>query len=75
MTQEDIFVLAGYIRRNNLYSENRADVFTDAQLETIAAFCKEKNRRFDRDLWFEHIQGYHNLPLVAKINFMNNLTS
>ena len=57
MTQEDIFVLAVYIRRENLYCENRANVFNDAQLETLAAFCKNRNKRFDRERFLDYIDG------------------
>lgn len=48
MSKKDFIKLADYVR---------GEGFTDAQLDTLASFCKSQNGRFMRDRWLGYIRG------------------
>ena len=57
MTKKDFIALADAIRRHNK-TRFPGDGFTQDQLgNTLAAFCKTCNPRFNRERWLGYIRG------------------
>lgn len=54
MTKKHFIALADAIRNHERRGELK---FSAAQLEMLAAFCREQNSRFDRQRWLDYIAG------------------
>ncbi len=54
MSKKDFIALADMIRDHNRIGD---DVFTDHQIEALAAFCKRENYAFKRERWIGYIKG------------------
>jgi hypothetical protein len=50
MTKKDFIALADYIKTSTA-------PFSQAHLDTLAAFCKSRNGNFMRERWMSYIKG------------------
>jgi hypothetical protein len=57
MSKPEFELLAAVIAKHNNDCAFSPDVFTDVQLQTIAAFCKANNPRFNEEKWMKVIRG------------------
>ena len=54
MTKQDFIALADWIRTAKGYG---VDEFNPKQVDKLAAFCKQRNSRFNRSRWLGYING------------------
>ena len=54
MTKQDFIALADWIRQGKMYGVGE---FTEGQVIKLAAFCKQRNGRFNRSRWLGYING------------------
>lgn len=58
MTKKHFIALADSIKEHNRLACTPDDSrFTAYHLETLAEFCKRANMNFNRDRWFDYING------------------
>ena len=58
MTKKDFIALADTIRNHNAAcEESGVRMFDDDQLNTLSAFCRSCNPRFNRERWLGYIRG------------------
>jgi hypothetical protein len=56
MTKKDFIALADAIRDHNTHCIGETP-FTANHFDTLAAFCRGQNSRFDPIRWFDYIRG------------------
>jgi hypothetical protein len=54
MTKQDFIALADWIRVSKMYG---VEEFAEGQVIKLAAFCKQRNGRFNRSRWLGYING------------------
>lgn len=63
MTKREFIALADLVkgaeRRLRSHNEDRlpTEVVIEEYRDALAAFCRDQNPRFDRNLWFDYIAG------------------
>jgi hypothetical protein len=55
MSKKDFIALADAIREHN--ADYCDDQFTEAQIDSLANFCRSQNYHFMRDRWLSYIAG------------------
>jgi hypothetical protein len=68
MTKKHFIALADAIRAHQGVHGQTCNCtpFTEDQLQTLAAFCREQNSNFNRDRWLGYIRG-ENGPSGGKV--------